>query len=93
MRKRALTDSCRPKQKFQIFSTKSHSLYPLSQIFQKKFNCTMSLQDHRMQIYHNILRKTKFMKNVKFHKYSVYRHPITCYTPPCKWEVNWIIRS
>ena len=42
----------------------------------------MSLQDHRMQIYHNISCKTKFMKNFKFLKYSVDRHLLTQYTPP-----------
>ena len=47
----------------------------------RNFSCTMSLQDHRVQIYHNISRKTKFMKNLKFLKYSVYRNLIICYTP------------
>ena len=42
----------------------------------------MSLQDPRMQMYLNIPRKTKFMKNFKFLKYSVYRHLMTWYTPP-----------
>ena len=42
----------------------------------------MSLQDHRMQVYHNISRKTKFMKNFKFLKYSVYRHLIMQYILP-----------
>ena len=28
------------------------------------------------------------MKNFRFLKYSVYRHPITCYTPPCQLEGN-----
>ena len=51
-------------------------------MFLRNFNCEMSLQDHRMQIYPNILRKNKFMKNFKFLKYSVYRHLMTRYTPP-----------
>ena len=38
----------------------------------------MSLQDHRMQIYHNTSRKTKIVKDFKFLKYLVYRHLITC---------------
>ena len=42
----------------------------------------MSLQDHRMQMYHNISRKTKAMKNFKFLKYLVYGHPMTWKTPP-----------
>ena len=44
----------------------------------------MSLQDHGMQIYPNISRKTKFMKNFKFLKYSVYRPLMTCFTPLIK---------
>ena len=27
-------------------------------------NCTMSLQDHKMQMYHNISRKTTFVNNL-----------------------------
>ena len=48
----------------------------------KKIQFTTSLQDHRMQMYLNISRKTKFMKNFKFLKYSVYRHLMTHYTLP-----------
>ena len=46
----------------------------------------MSLQDHIVQIYLNISRKTKFIKTLKFLKYSVYRHLIICYTPPVNWK-------
>ena len=46
-----------------------------------------------MQIHLNISRKTKFMKNLKFHKYSVYRHPITHYTPLVNGKSIRIIRS
>ena len=42
----------------------------------------MSLQDHIMQIYHNISRKTQFMKISRFLKYSVYSHLRTLYALP-----------
>ena len=42
----------------------------------------MPLQDPRMRIYLNILRKNIFMKIFKFLKYSVYGHLMTQYTPP-----------
>ena len=52
-------------------------------MFLNYFHCTMSLQDHRMLIYQNISRKTKFMKKkFKFLKYSVYRHLLVWYIPP-----------
>ena len=43
----------------------------------------MSLQDHKMQTYHNIQRKkTKFIKVLKILEYPEYRHPIIHYRPP-----------
>ena len=42
----------------------------------------MSLQDHRMQICHNISRSIKFMKVFKFLKYLVCGHLMTQWTLP-----------